>query len=43
MKTPDFVPGDSDMTLLLWRDLALMALMVALLAVTMVTLYATRR
>ena len=31
------------MTLLLMRDLALMALMVGLLVVTFVTLYATRR
>jgi hypothetical protein len=31
------------MTLLLMRDLALMALMVGLLAATLVTLYVTRR
>jgi len=36
-------PEASAMTLLLMRDLALMALMVGLLVVTFVTLYATRR
>lgn len=36
-------PEGSAMTLLLMRDLALMALMVGLLVVTFVTLYATRR